>query len=185
MAQLRTRDEDVLEWIEHELQLNQTRLVTDDEEEVDYNSFLRLAEGEDISSDEEEDESAVDVTAQNVGMVADANSSHSGEVIVFSDDEDDDDNTGDDNITAPVMAPVMAPVTAPTLVPLPLPQTAPVKDVPKPIVRKVVPVVSARDALRLNLRKKVLVAAGDNLCQQMKIISSKLNLRTQITEKCR
>ena len=170
MTQLKARDEEVLEWIEHELQLNQTRLVTADEEEVDFSSFLRLADGEDISSDEEENESSKSISTSTIAA---ANTSI--DVIVFSDDENED--AAETVTQAPTAATAAVIIASNTTI-----GTMPVtKQVPK----RVVPVVSARAALKQNLKKKVIKAAGYNLCQQMKITSSKLQLRTEITEKCR
>ncbi len=47
------------------------------------------------------------------------------------------------------------------------------------------PVLTARERLRQSLKKKVLVAANENLCKQLKISTQHLSLRTQISERCR
>lgn len=54
-----------------------------------------------------------------------------------------------------------------------------------PAISRNAPAASSRAALKQNLYKRVMVAANENLCRQMRMSTDKLRLRTEIEEKCR
>jgi hypothetical protein len=162
----------VKDWIEAELQLNQSRLLTSTEQQVDFASYLKSTE-----SSEESDSDTMESDRAHVGgsISSSAKSSilsngltETSQLIEFSDDDDLEFQIDISKLAVP---------TAITQAPQPSLRREPMLRRPR--------IVSEREKLKNSLKRKVIQAAGANLSRQLKIDANKLTLKTEVSEKCR
>jgi hypothetical protein len=181
-------DDEVKEWIEEALRLNQSRLLTSTEQEVDYVAYLRSTDTDtDSGSDEEDTQAEVDKTERVLTTVQAEQStgSEDASMIVFSDDDDDGPSPTAHSVAgmaAPQSKVVPAIVNSADKTLVAASCLKPVLTAAKNSKKKC---LSERDLLKQSLQRKVVAAAGANLCKQMKISATKLSLKTEVSEKCR